>query len=312
MSRPLVSIIIPCFNAAPYVGEAIESALRQTYKPTEVIVVDDGSTDDSLTVIRSFEGRIRWETGPHRGASAARNRGLSLSQGEFIQFLDSDDVLVQNKIEIQVERLIQYGTNWVACGWYYMNQPQQPVRIPAPDTDPLLFVLNHKLPIEAPLHRRTALEQAGGFREDLPCAQEFELHLRLAIHNTPLPFVPQPLFAIRSVPDSVSSNYVRVLEQLAHILPSTYEILRAQNALTPERRRAFATAMARAGRHALQRSRPDLGLRCLSWAEQVDPAGAALAYGRFGRWLRRLAGPSVAERAIVWARKRRISTCPSD
>lgn len=81
MMQPLVSIIIPCYNAADYVGEAIESALAQTYSPTEVIVIDDGSTDGSLDLLRSFGDRIRWETGPNRGACTARTRGLALAMG---------------------------------------------------------------------------------------------------------------------------------------------------------------------------------------------------------------------------------------
>jgi glycosyltransferase involved in cell wall biosynthesis len=70
----LVSILIPCFNAERWIGQAIESALTQTYKLTEIIVVDDGSTDGSLEVLRSFDQHIRWETSPNRGANAARNR----------------------------------------------------------------------------------------------------------------------------------------------------------------------------------------------------------------------------------------------
>ena len=102
MSVPLVSILIPCHNAEAFVADAIESALGQTHPNVEVVVVDDGSTDRSLEVIRSYDGRIRWETGPCRGACAARNRALALSLGEFIQFLDSDDLLLPQKIERQL------------------------------------------------------------------------------------------------------------------------------------------------------------------------------------------------------------------
>ncbi|MEZ6146240.1 MAG: glycosyltransferase [Planctomycetaceae bacterium] len=105
MNEPLVSIIIPCYNAAEFVAEAIESAAGQTYGNVEVIVIDDGSTDESVDVLRSFGDRIRWETGPNRGACAARNRGLELAQGEIVQFLDSDDLLHPGKLDIQVPLL---------------------------------------------------------------------------------------------------------------------------------------------------------------------------------------------------------------
>jgi len=79
---PLVSIIIPCYNAENWVRQSIQSALDQTWSPVEVIVIDDGSTDKSLEVIKSFGSKIIWETGPNRGANHARNRGLELAKGE--------------------------------------------------------------------------------------------------------------------------------------------------------------------------------------------------------------------------------------
>ncbi len=78
--QSLVSILIPCYNAERWIGQAIESALGQTWPNKEVIVVDDGSTDGSLEVIKSFGDRIKWETGPNRGGNVARNRLLELSR----------------------------------------------------------------------------------------------------------------------------------------------------------------------------------------------------------------------------------------
>jgi len=86
-SLPLVSVIVPCYNAELYIGEAIASALNQTYPNIEVIVVDDGSSDRSVEIIQSFGDRIQLPAASHPGACAARNRGLHMSQGEFIQFL---------------------------------------------------------------------------------------------------------------------------------------------------------------------------------------------------------------------------------
>lgn len=90
---PLVSIVIPCFNREAFVCKAITSALEHNYPNKEVIVIDDGSTDGSLNVIRSFGATVHWETGPNRGACAARNRGLVLAKGSYVQFLDADDYL---------------------------------------------------------------------------------------------------------------------------------------------------------------------------------------------------------------------------
>src|SRR3954463_8415699 len=100
---PLVSIIIPCFNAERYVGDAIRSALAQTYDSIEVIVIDDGSTDGSLKVIKSFGDAVRIESQPNAGACAARNHGIDLARGEYVQFLDADDLLHPEKIARQME-----------------------------------------------------------------------------------------------------------------------------------------------------------------------------------------------------------------
>src|ERR1700734_3340325 len=99
---PLVSILIPCFNAKQWIAQAIESALQQTWPEKEVIVVDDGSTDGSLGVIKRFEGRVRWETGPNRGGNQARNRLLELARGEWLQYLDADDYLLPDKVALQM------------------------------------------------------------------------------------------------------------------------------------------------------------------------------------------------------------------
>ena len=98
-----VSILIPCYNAEPWIAKAIESALAQTWASKEVIVVDDGSTDGSLDEIQKFDGQIRWETRPNHGGNRARNRLTELAQGEWLQYLDADDYLLPEKVANQVE-----------------------------------------------------------------------------------------------------------------------------------------------------------------------------------------------------------------
>lgn len=103
--RPLVSAIIPNYNYARYVGEAVESALSQTYSNIEVIVVDDGSTDNSLEVLAQYRDRIKIIRQENSGVSVARNRGVAESSGDYIAFLDADDVWLPEKIEKQVRRI---------------------------------------------------------------------------------------------------------------------------------------------------------------------------------------------------------------
>jgi glycosyltransferase involved in cell wall biosynthesis len=115
-STPLVSIIIPLYNAEKYIAEAITSAKTQTWPNIEIIVIDDGSTDNSLAVAKTFEGEnIKIFNQENRGASAARNKGLSESKGEYIQFLDADDFISPGKIKEQV-KLLPDGSNYLSAG----------------------------------------------------------------------------------------------------------------------------------------------------------------------------------------------------
>jgi glycosyltransferase involved in cell wall biosynthesis len=116
---PLVSVIIPAFNAAPYLADALESALRQTHHPTEVVVVDDGSSDGTVEIARGYDARgVRVIEQANAGASAARNNGLRHAAGDYVQYLDADDMISDNKVSEQVALLERYGGEYVAsCGW---------------------------------------------------------------------------------------------------------------------------------------------------------------------------------------------------
>lgn len=106
--RPLVSILIPAYNAEPWIADALRSAIAQTWERKEIIVVDDGSTDRTLEIARQFESdQLRVVANAHLGAAAARNKALSLSKGDYIQYLDADDMLATDKIARQMEALEQ-------------------------------------------------------------------------------------------------------------------------------------------------------------------------------------------------------------
>jgi glycosyltransferase involved in cell wall biosynthesis len=118
MTRPpLVSIVVPSFNSARYLSQTLESALGQTYPRTEIIVVDDGSTDGSLQVARRYEARgVAVLECPRLGAAAARNAGLAQARGDLIQFLDADDLLDRDKIRLQTECLAASPSGTLASG----------------------------------------------------------------------------------------------------------------------------------------------------------------------------------------------------
>ncbi|MEP6611841.1 MAG: glycosyltransferase [Mucilaginibacter sp.] len=126
MDKPLVSIIIPLYNAEKYVAEAIRSAQNQTWPNKEIIVVDDGSTDNSLAVANSCKDEnTRIITQPNKGASAARNTGLKEAKGEYIQFLDADDLLSENKIAAQVEMLLNFPNYVGLCATVHFQDGEE-------------------------------------------------------------------------------------------------------------------------------------------------------------------------------------------
>ncbi len=100
--NPLVSVIIPVHNGEKYLAEAIESVLAQTWRPIEVIVVDDGSTDGSVNIARSYGPRVRYCYQQNRGTGAARNKGIELAHGNFLAFLDQDDLWLEHKLTRQI------------------------------------------------------------------------------------------------------------------------------------------------------------------------------------------------------------------
>ena len=148
---PLVSILVPCFNAKQWVAQAIESALAQTWPEKEVIVVDDGSTDRSLDIIKSFGDRIRWETDRNRGANVARNRLLELARGDWLQYLDADDYLLPEKIEQQMGFLATNPSADIVFGpvtmehWNNSESRRELLPIPEPH-DPWILLARWYLP----------------------------------------------------------------------------------------------------------------------------------------------------------------------
>jgi glycosyltransferase involved in cell wall biosynthesis len=185
--QTLVSILIPCYNSERWIGQAIESALDQTWSNKQVIVLDDGSTDNSLNVIRQYASHLRWESGQNRGGGYARNRLLELASGEWIQYLDADDYLLPDKVTQQVDFIVQHPEVDIVIGpttmefWSEEGVRRQPIAIPDPH-DYWAMLASWQLPqTGAPLWRKSAILEVGGWKLDQPCCQEHELYLRLLI-----------------------------------------------------------------------------------------------------------------------------------
>ena len=311
----IVSVIIPCYNAERYVGEAIQSALDQTYPHKEVIVIDDGSTDCSLDVIKSFGISVRWKSGPNRGGCVARNRGLELAKGDLIQFHDADDLLHPEKLAVQVPIAIENPTRIVYCRYAFVdeagNSISEPVRsVPVFDgEDPVVFVLLQAgLSTPAPLHWKSKLMAIGGFHAGLACAQERDLHLRLACDGASFLHVPKTLVKIRRVSGSVSSNLMHVRDQYTDIVWRAYEQLKTNAALTEPRLAAMAGLLAMSARNYLNSGLVEKSRDYFDQARRLHPEGGIpQAYSSPGRVLHRFLGPEMTQRFVN--QKRRIFRC---
>lgn len=297
-----VSIIIPVYNAEQTLSKAIDSGLNQTHPSIEVVVIDDGSKDSSLDILKAFGSAIRYETGPNQGGSRARNRGIELARGEFIQFLDADDWLYPTKIERQLKAIDEYPNATPICDWDSIETDGSTHRITAPPTcdDSFLPLLVSPLPTLSPLHRKSNLEKVGGFCVDLPCSQERDLHLRLAAHGWPLHRIAEPLFAVRRTAGSVSSSYLKVLDQHLSLAQRAREILQQRDDWTDKKARALAAFLTRDARHYVHLGQREKAAIYFSEARTYHPSGGwDQAYGRWTRLAAGLLGPVTLERLLT-------------
>lgn len=207
-----VSVVVPCYNAEGHVERAVRTALRQSHPPTEVICVDDGSTDETLGVLRSLERShrvVRVLAGPRRGAPAARNWGLAEATGSYVQFLDADDELDEGKLEAQVA-LLERGADFVAGGYRHRRLDGHMAAVVAEPGNPWVRLLQKRLGItSANLWRRSAVEAVGGWDEGLASSQEADLMVRMLQREASVAFGPEPQATVHAREGSISDGFSR-------------------------------------------------------------------------------------------------------
>lgn len=304
----LVSIVIPCYNNEAFLREAIASALSQTYPFVEVIVIDDGSTDDSPDILCTFGDRIRWETQPNQGAPVARNRGLALAQGTYIKFLDADDVLVPDAIERQVQQSQQLRGDRKAIVYgeaLWVNEhrspiPGYPLRARLPAEDAITHILTACPLTSCPLHKRDYLLDVNGFDPTLPRGQEHDLHLRLVLAGVEFIYSPDVVCEYRNYGngDRISSHTLSNHGALVHynILQKQLTLIAANQPqpLSSGIRRAFAQRFWQFGRAVLREGNATAAQQYFQAAKALDAQHCVVGkapYPILVRWL----GPQRAE-----------------
>ena len=182
-TAPLVSIVVPCYGQAHFLGDALESARAQTHEPIEIVVIDDGSPDDVAAVVARHPG-VRLIRQANRGLAAARNTGLEASTGSFVTFLDADDVLYPEAVARGLASLEGRDDCAFAAGMWRTRSEGGEVetarrRTPQGSSYEEMLRGNFIVMHGAVLYRRDALVALGGFRAELPSCEDYDVYLRL-------------------------------------------------------------------------------------------------------------------------------------
>jgi glycosyltransferase involved in cell wall biosynthesis len=200
-AAPSISVIIPCWNAERWISRAIQSVLDQNYPNLEIIIVDDGSTDNSLEIVKSFGDKVRWQTGPNRGACAARNTGLAMANSAYIMFLDADDELGPKYFSCDQFTKVPAATQLlVGCriGSFVKETAEQFFQPAASDWAGLIegMIARNYLHTSQMIFQREFIAKIGGWNTEVSLAQDVELSLRALLNRPTVAVLPASSYAI--------------------------------------------------------------------------------------------------------------------
>jgi glycosyltransferase involved in cell wall biosynthesis len=251
----LVSVVIPAYNAGPFIADAVQSALAQSYRPLEIVVTDDGSTDGTATVLKQFGSAIQVVSQPNGGLASARNSAVRASRGEFVAFLDADDTWHPDKIARQVAAISSDN----ACGVVhtaasFVDGNRRPVdrkrhpwhERPFRGRCSAELIAHNTIVVSSVLMRRH-LMPADGFRPFYGC-EDWDLWLRVSAHAD-FAYVDEPLTQYRVHQSNMSSNVPRMLESSIGVLRAFAEAGGNSTLLAAARREAHAQCLSLAGHH---------------------------------------------------------------
>jgi len=220
-----VSVIIPTYNYAEYIEHAIDSVLKQTYQNIEIIIVDDGSTDDTQDRLRKYGTSICYIRQSNQGASSARNRGLNEAQGDYISFLDADDAYRVDNVAQKVAFLeAQQQYDWCYSDWAWVDasraevmfghEPEVSLAHKKVEGDVLLLALQgYRLGTNVFMFKRSLINQLGGFDEGLKVLEDYDYYLRAAALS-PLGFIDEVLCDIYQHEGSLGTGCKREVAYL--------------------------------------------------------------------------------------------------
>jgi glycosyltransferase involved in cell wall biosynthesis len=314
----LVSIIIPSYNAERYLGETLRSATGQTWPRVEVLVIDDGSKDGTREVARGFEGpAVRVLGQSNRGAAAARNQGLREAQGDFIQFLDADDLLAPDKVERQVAALRDYPEGVAAAAWgRFTTDPAATRFVPMPvweSLDPVSWLVRSwtgggAMFPAAWLLPRAVADRAGPWDERLTLNDDGEYFARVLLQSRGVRFCPKAICYYRAVAGSLSASRSRAAWESALLAMElgVAALRRAED--SPRTRQAAADRFQHLEYEAFL-GHPEVSAAARRLVRELGGSRQRCPGGRVFRLLAGVVGWKAARRLQAgWQRRRQLST----
>lgn len=210
----LVTVIIPSYNSAKLVCGAVDSILTQSFQDFEVIIVDDGSEDDTGDVIRPYlsDSRIRYIYQSNLGLPSARNAGAKRSRGDYLAFLDADDFLATNALEAMLEAFWSTGAAWLNVGVLKFERNTQSIRRPfIPPGDLLGAILDDDFITRSPFYPREEFFSMGMYDEEMRNREDWDMHIRMVRARRPLGILDEPLYHYTRTEGSITTGNRRTL-----------------------------------------------------------------------------------------------------
>jgi glycosyltransferase involved in cell wall biosynthesis len=322
---PLVSILIPAYNAERWIGETLKSVVGQTWPNKEIIVVDDGSKDETVAVARRFESsRVNVVRQENRGPAVARNHAYRLSQGDYIQFIDADDLLSPEKVTEQINVLSENPPRMLGiCGWTYFQDGTDPEKglveegWPAVNTDNPVEWLTELFGPEGPfgmvphgawLTPRSVAEDAGPWDETPSPDDDGEYFTRVVLASAGIRRAAAGLFYYRKRPTGgswSSTRNAKLQSGALYSLERKMELLLARTA-TERARRALANRFVARAVDAYP-DFPEVSRRALAKAAELGGTDFVPAFGTWkGDMLSRIIGWKATRRLNAWYHRRRM------
>jgi glycosyltransferase involved in cell wall biosynthesis len=229
MLNPLVSVVIPCYNQGHFLAEAINSVLSQTYPDIQIVVVNDGSVDNTEEVVKKYRGKVDYVYQNNMGLPSARNSGISASEGRFLMFLDSDDLLSPDAIRNLAHATCRNASNLSQCGWKSFRSvedldllvghlPTQAELLP-------LLINTNAGPVHSFIVEKDLALDVGGFDPTLNSCEDWDFWLRCANHGVSFSTIPFVGAFYRDSPNSMSSNKNRMLFARTRVLINAWNYL---------------------------------------------------------------------------------------